>query len=493
MSIAPTMIGDAMRICLVNPPKIHQVWAGVPDIFNGPDAYLFPPMGIMYLAGHLKAHTKHEVVQFDAVERGWSAEETGRQVAAVKPDVLGVTSNTHNLINVREVIEATRQLVPNVFVVIGGSHVTSFPEEAAQFPGADAAIRGDGEDPLTELLDHLQAGTDWRNIRNVSYLDKNGEPVVNEKTEPTKDLDRYPFPDRAGLSPDRYYTPGMKEARATTMMSSRGCPFNCTFCNVPHKYRTRSASNIVDEMEFCATHLGIKEFHFIDDIFNITVERVNEISNEILKRNLEVYWGYKAGVLAVDEEMLALSRKAGCIRVHYGVETWSDAGLVALQKKAREKDIHRAFRLTREAGLRAIAYMIAGCPHEQTPEDVLSAIPFVLSLKPDYVVFSLYTPYPDAPVFQEGVDKGLWDADCWKKFMVNPTREYDLPTVWNEHMDKETLVWLLKQVHNRFYFNPRVLVRTTLSMRTIPEAIRLVRGGLILLKLQFLRATTRRI
>ncbi|MBT3194834.1 MAG: B12-binding domain-containing radical SAM protein, partial [Verrucomicrobia bacterium] len=275
-----------MRICLVNPPKIHQVWAGVPDIFNGPDAYLFPPMGIMYLSGHLKAHTNHEVVQFDAVERGWTAEETGKQIAAVRPDVLGVTSNSHNLINVREVIEATRALMPNLFVVIGGSHVTSFPEEAALFPGIDAAIRGDGEDPLTELLDCLQANTNWRKIKNVSYRGENGMSVVNDKTEPTKDLDIYAFPDRAGLSPDRYYTPGMKEARATTLMSSRGCPHNCTFCNVPHKYRTRSASNIVDEMEYCAKELGIKEFHFIDDLFNITVERVNEISNEILSRNL---------------------------------------------------------------------------------------------------------------------------------------------------------------------------------------------------------------
>jgi anaerobic magnesium-protoporphyrin IX monomethyl ester cyclase len=482
-----------MRICLVNPPKTYQVWAGVPDIFNGPDAYLFPPLGIMYLSAHLKAHTNHEVHLYDCVERGWTADEVARRIAAVRPQVLGVTANSHNLVNVREVIDAVRRRVPDVFVTIGGSHVTSFPEEAALFPGSNAAIRGDGEDPLTELLDHLEKGTDWRGIKNLSYLDDKGRPVVNEKVEPTKDLDRYPFPDREGLFPDRYYTPGMKEARATTIMSSRGCPFNCTFCNVPHRYRTRSAKNIVDEMEYCRRQLGIKEFHFIDDIFNITVDRVNEISEEILARKLEVYWGYKAGCIAVDEKMLALARKAGCIRMHYGVETWSDDGLVALQKKAREKDIRRAFKLTRKAGIRPIAYMIAGCPHEKSPKDVLSAIPFVKSLRPDYVVFSLYTPYPDAPVFQEGVERGLWDADCWRRFMVNPTREYDLPTVWNEHMDKDTLVKLLKQVHNRFYFSPGVLVRTTLSMRTVPEVVRLVRGGLILLKLQFLPAASRRI
>ncbi len=481
-----------MRICLVNPPKTYQVWAGVPDIFNGPDAYLFPPLGILYLSGWLKAHTRHESILFDCVERGWTAEDLGREVAAVQPDVLGVTTTSHNLVNAREVIEAVRRRLPGVFVILGGPHVTSFPHEAAQFPGVDVAVQGDGEEPLVEILDHLQAGTDWRGGNNLCFV-RDGQVAVNQRLEPTKDLDKFPIPDREGLRNERYYTPGMKEARATTIISSRGCPFQCAFCNVPHRYRTRSAKHIVDELEHCRKNLGIKEFHFIDDIFNITTERVTEISEEILARKLDIYWGFKASCLALDEKMLAIARKAGCIRMHFGVETWSDSGLEALNKKAREKDVRRAFSLTRKAGIRPIAYMIAGCPHEKTPAEVLQAIPFVKSLRPDYVVFSLYTPYPDAPIFEEGVKKGLWDADCWKKFMLDPRRDYSLPTVWNEFMDKDTLVGLLKQVHNRFYFSPEVMIRTALSMRTVPEVVRLIRGGIILLKLQFLPAASRRI
>ena len=481
-----------MRVCLVNPPKIYQVWAGVPDIFNGPDAYLFPPLGIMYLSSHLREHTSHEPFLFDCVERGWSAAQVAEEVAAVRPGVVGVTANSHNLVNVREVIEEVRRRLPDVFVMIGGSHVTSFPEESALFPGADAAVREDGEEILAALLDHLEAGTDWRGLDNLCYLD-NGEPCLTERREPTLELDPCPFPDREGLTPGRYYTPGMKEARATTVISSRGCPFNCAFCSVPHRYRTRSAANIVDELEYCRRELGIREFHFIDDIFNITTRRVIEISEEILARSLDIFWGYKAGCPQVSEEMLKISREAGCVRMHFGVETWSDAGLEALDKKTRIKDIRRAFRLTRAAGIRPIAYMIVGCPHEETEADVLNAVSFVKTLNPDYVVFSLYTPYPDAPIFEEGVRKGLWAADCWKAFMLNPAREYDLPTVWDEYMDKDVLVKLLKKVHNRFYFNPEVFVRTTLSMRTVPEMVRLVRGGLILLKLQFLPSRSRRI
>ncbi|MFH1531301.1 MAG: radical SAM protein [Pseudomonadota bacterium] len=482
-----------MKICLVNPSKRFQVWAGVPDIFNGPDAYLFPPLGIMYLSGYLRAHTSHEPVLFDCVERGWTPVQLAERVAAVHPGVFGVSANSHNLVNVREAIEAVKRRLPEVFVVIGGSHVTSFPEMAARFPGIDVAIRGDGEETLAALLDHLDAGTDWRGIENISYLDDAGDPVVTERREPSSDLDSLPFPDREDLSPDRYYTPGMRAAQATTVVSSRGCPFSCTFCNVPHKYRTRSAKNIVDELETCHRELGIREFHFIDDLFNISTDRVIEISREILARKLDIYWGYKAGCTAVSEEMLEISKRAGCIRVHYGVETWSDEGLEAIHKKARVKDIRRAFKLTRAAGIRPIAYMIIGCPHEKTPDDVINAVRFVKSLKPDYVVFSLYTPYPDAPVFKDGVEAGLWTADCWDAFMVNPTRGYDLPTVWNEHMSKEVLVELLKTVHNRFYFSPEVLVRTALSIRTVPEAVRLLKGGLILLKLQALPPHKRRI
>ena len=482
-----------MRVCLVNPPKTYQVWAGVPDIFNMPDAYLFPPLGIMYLSSFLKKHTAHECLLYDCVEREWTAEEVAARLATVGPGVLGITANSHNLANVADVVREVKRLLPDVFVVIGGSHVTSFPEESALFPQCDVAVRGDGEETLAALLDHLDAGTDWRGLANLAYRDAQGRAVVTERLEPSKELDGLPLPDRESLAPERYYTPGMKEARATTVISSRGCPFNCTFCNVPHKYRSRSAKDIVDELEYCNRELGIKEFHFIDDLFNITTKRVIEISEEILARGLDIFWGYKAGVIEVDEKMLRIARKAGCIRMHYGVETWSDEGLIALRKKARVKDIRRAFKLNREAGMRPIAYMIIGCPHERTPEEILRAVPFVKSLNPDYVVFSLYTPYPDAPIFEEGVEAGLWEKDRWKPFMLNPTHEYDLPTVWDEHMDKATLVDLLKKVHNRFYFSPLVLLRTALSLRTVPEVIRIIKGGIILGKLQFLPWKSRRI
>ncbi len=481
-----------MKVFLINPPRTHQVWAGVPDIFNGPDAYLFPPLGIMYLASFIRHRTRHEVELLDCIERGISAKQAAERIVSADPDLLGVTASTHNLVNVTEVIEEVRRRRPGLFVAIGGSHVTSFPEEAARLPGIDVAVRGDGEETLAALLDRLGEGSDWRDLDNLCFM-ADGNPILTEHREPSPDLDRFPFPDRSLLPLNRYYTPGMKAANATTIITSRGCPNNCVFCSVPHNYRARSAANIADELEYCSRELNIREFHFIDDIFNITPERVIEVSEAILERNLRIYWGFKAGCTDVTDKMLAAAKRAGCIRMHFGVETWSDEGLELMGKKARLADIREAFVKTRKAGVRALAYMMIGCPHEKTAADVERVTPFVKSLHPDYVVFSLYTPYPDTPVFEEGVRKGLWERDCWQRFMRNPVRDYDLPTIWDEFIDRETQVRLLKKVHNRFYFHPLYMVRTLLSMRTKAELKRLVQGGLILMRLQSLPASTRRI
>ena len=113
--------------------------------------------------------------------------------------------------------------------------------------------------------------------------------------------------------------------------------------------------------------------------------------------------------------------------------------------------------------------------------------------RPDFVVYALYTPYPDAPIFDEGVELGLWDKDCWKNFMLNPKEEYDLPTVWEQFLSKKEMLELFKVLHRRFYFSPKVLLRTLTSLETFEDFKRIFRGGMTLFKLEFIKAHERRI
>lgn len=475
-----------MKIALINPPKIHQVWCGVPDIFNGRDIYLFPPLGIMYLSSAIKKYSSHEVVLFDAQPFDMTAIQTADAAAAENPDVVGVTAQTHNLVDVSLLIKRLRQKLPDAHIMVGGPHCWNFPDRAIQIPEVNSIIRGDGEKALPQWLDALENNSGLDEVAGVYYKDEKGEIHQNEKRPVEKDLDYLPYPDRDSLPRERYYTPGMKAARTTTMITSRGCPYRCNFCNTYQRYSVRSAKSIVDEMEYCRDRYGIEEIHFIDDLFNRTAERVTEISNEILKRGVKMRWGFKATCRQSTPEMVKLAKEAGCTKIHYGVETGTDEGLKSLNKSLTVDEIREVFKFTKDLGVAAIAYMMIGIPNEKNRSDVMKTIRFIRELDPDFVVYALLSPYPDTLLFKKGADLGLYDPQCWDKFIDNPSAEYDLPTVWEEHMKKDELVRLFKLAHRDFYFNPRKILNTLKKITTYEELKRIVRGGLSLLRMEFL-------
>ena len=485
-----------MRILLLHVPKTHQVWAGVPSVFNDRYAYLFPPLASMSLSAYLKRHNRHQVVVLDCVVEGLDFSQIGPRVAALQPDVVGITCTaSHALYNVKLSIQAIRSVLPEVFIVLGGPHVNAFPELAVRLDGIDAAITGDGEQALQILLDTLEEDgrDDLTGVPGILLLQPDGSIYRNQEQRTVHDLDSLPFSDRDAFPPNLYYTPGMKGGRTTTMMSSRGCPNQCVFCNVPHRYRARSPEHVVDEIEECVRRHGIQDIHFVDDIFNITPERVMSIAELILRRDLKVWWGYKASIRQTTREMLQLARRAGCYKVHYGVETFTDEGLKVLNKSSTADEIKQIFRLTQSVGLKAIAYMIIGCPHERSAEQIMKVVPWMHELAPDYVVYSLFTPYPDASIFGEGVKKGLYPADCWERFMLDPTAEYDLPTAWEEFLTKQQLLQIFKDVHRKFYYHPRTLLRTFSRLSTPAELKHVLFGGFQLMRMELLKATRRQI
>ena len=483
-----------MKILLIHPPKTHQVWAGVPRVFNDRFAYLFPPLAVMTLSSYLKRHSDHQVEVLDAVVDNLTFPQIEARVGRSAPDVVGISATaTHNLVNVAYTVDVVRKARPSAFVVMGGAHVTSFPEQAARFSGIDAAIQGDGELPLLRLLDTLEGGGSLDDVPSILLRRDDGSVYAAPLAEPVHDLDTLPFPDRDACPPGRYFTPGMKGGLTTTMMSSRGCPHRCVFCNVPHRYRARSPESVVDEMEECVRRHGVQDIHFVDDLFNASAERVMAISELILARGLKVWWGYKASIRQTTREMVRLALRAGCYRMHYGVETFSDEGLAALNKKSTVAEIKRVFRMTQDEGVKAIAYMIIGCPHERSAEQILDVIPFMHDLAPSYVVYSLFTPYPDAPIFAEGAARGLWDPDCWERFMLNPTEDHALPTAWEEHLSKQELVEVFKKVNRAFYAHPKTVLRTLAALRTPSELWRVLLGGFQLARMELMRGGDRQI
>lgn len=483
-----------MKAVIINPPKEHQVWAGVPDIFNGKDIYLFPPLGIMYLSSAIREYSDHEVKLLDAQPFDWSAERVADEAVKENPDFVGVSTQTHNLVDVKRVVRRVRERMPDVHICLGGAHCWNYPEKAIAWSEVNSVVRGDGEQALPQWLDALEKGEGLDQVAGIYWKDEKGKVHENEKREPRKDLDDLPFPDRDSLPRKYYYTPGMKAARTTTMITSRGCPYRCNYCDTYKRYSVRSAKSIVDEMQHCQEKYGIEEIHFIDDLFNRTSERVIEIAREVLNRGLKMRWGFKATCRQTTPQMLDIAKKAGCTKIHYGVETGTNQGLISLNKKLTIEEAKEVFDMTRRAGIISIAYMLLGTPHEKTPEDVFESMRFIRKLDPDYVVWALLSPYPDTQLFKKGIELGLYEPDCWDKFMEEPQENYNLPTVWEEHMSKETLVKLFKKVHRDFYFNPSKIFRTVFRITTMEELKRIIRGGISLIRMEFLKEkATRRL
>jgi anaerobic magnesium-protoporphyrin IX monomethyl ester cyclase len=483
-----------LKVLLIHTPKTHQVWAGVPDVFNDRHAYLFPPLAVMGLSSYLKANTHHTVDVLDGVVDNLNFDDITTRVRASQPDVVGISATaTHTLVNVAKSIKAVRAARPDIKIIMGGAHVTAFPELAARLPGIDLAIQGDGEEPLAQVLDALESDGPLEGIPGILIPRDDGTVYANAETFREENLDNLPFPDREACPPGKYFTPGMRGARTTTMMGSRGCPSQCTFCNVPHKYRARSPESVVEEMAECVNRHGIQDIHFLDDIFNLTADRVMAISELILSRGLKIWWGYKSSVRNTTREMVQLAKRAGCYRIHFGVETFTDAGLKALRKTTNVDQIEQVFRMTREEGVKPIAYMIIACPHEKSVGEILPIVSFVQRLRPAYVVFSLFTPYPDAPIFKVGAEKGLYPADIWEKWMLDPTEFHDLPTAWEEHMTKAELLSLFKTVNRKFYLDPRTLARTFTGIQTVAELKHVLLGGFQLARMEMLKADSRRI
>jgi len=444
-----------MKVLLINPPAKNTAELELPAFVRRNEGR-FPPLGLMYLASYLEKHNTAEVKILDTVASGadYGAIESG--IREFDPDVAGITAHTHNLIDVIRTSDIVKKVNPAIHVSLGGPHVRIYPYEAIAIESVDTVIPGEGEIALSLLLEALERNRP-EDAKGV-IRKKKGQILPAEDGEITADLDSLPFPARSKVNTDDYSSILGKGRRLTTAVSSRGCPFNCTFCSTPKgTYRMRSPKNIVDEMEECL-RMEIEEVHFIDDVFNADRERVTDICGEILERGLEIEWSFRGRVDKVTPGMLLLLRRAGCERIHFGVETASDEGLEALGKGITLSQVRNAFRWARQADIRTVAYFMLGCPHEKSKKDTLKTVRFAKELGCDYALFNILTPYPGTPLYEEALKTGDIKTDYWREFARNPKQGFR-PPAYAVNLDIEMLTSLLKEAYRSFYLRPGCILR----------------------------------
>jgi anaerobic magnesium-protoporphyrin IX monomethyl ester cyclase len=465
-----------VRVLLIRPPAHHSVESEVPEAVEA-ENLSYPPLSLLSIASFLLDQTDHTVEVLDAQLDQIPYADIEHHVRDSAPDVVGITCFTVQLVDVHETIAACKRAgVPRI--VLGGPHINDFPAESVGLAHVDAVVKGEGQQPMLDLLAAWAAGKEARGIPGVvAHPD---DPIPENDVYFSNDLDDYPIVNRTLVDYQRYYDVMGQGGVFTTVITSRGCPYRCTFCNTPrHRYRVMSPGHVCDELEACLA-LGIREIYFVDDTFNITNKRVQDLCDEILRRGIEISWTVRFRVKGVDHTMLEKMKAAGCTRIQFGVEQGTEEGLLRLKKDVTSLEIEQAFRLCREVGIRTVAYFMIGTPVERGRQDVIDTIDYSIRLDPDFVMFNLMTPFPGTTLFDEGLRDGVLDLDPWTTFMREPDAAFKAQ-VWDEYFTREELRDLLDLAYRRFYWRPKFVVRNLFQVRNLTDFRRKATAGLRML------------
>jgi anaerobic magnesium-protoporphyrin IX monomethyl ester cyclase len=470
-----------MKVFLTNVPDAHVGKTTSDWDLEASDIGIFPPIGLMYLAAALQRQGRHEVKLVDVMMDGLDAPAVARLVAEYQPDVVGMTVYTPMLYDTLLLSRLVRQACPQAKVVWGGPNNLLFPRETMVHPEVDYLVLGEAEEIFPRMLDALEDGSSLRPIPGL-VLREQGEVIITGEPGYIEDLNSLPFPAFQLLNYRNYFSAVGSGKAVGTICSSRGCPYHCTFCaKIFSSYRARSVENILDEMEQYIA-LGVQEFFFFDDLFNVTAKRIKEISERIIERGWKITWSFRGRVDGIDAQAMKLAKQAGCRQVFFGVEAGSDAGLKAIRKNITMDQACRAVRLAAQAGIVTSTNWIIGFPHHQTRQDVLDLIKTAVRTGSDYAQFNICIAYHGTEIFDEWVKKGLIHADLWRDFVNAPQPNFQEP-IWEEHLSRQTLSYLLKKCYQRFYFRPMPMLRKLLRARSFKELRLLIKGGTTLLGL----------
>ncbi|HLD43164.1 MAG TPA: radical SAM protein [Candidatus Nanoarchaeia archaeon] len=470
-----------MNILFINPPLQNLIQAETPKFVTTDRGYN-PPMGLIWLATCINAWTSHKALVLDTQVEGMSYEDVKRKVREINPDVVGMAALTFTLLDSLNLAKAIKEINPCIKIVFGGPHATMFPNETIRQPNVDIVVAGEGEKTFTELIENLHSDEKLRQVSGIYFKNKEGRVIVTPPKPFIQNLDELPMPDRTLTPYKKYYSVLSKANPLTTMVTSRGCPYLCTFCDRPQAggktFRARSAKLVVDEMESCK-QLGINEILFYDDTWTLNRRRAKEICDEILSRKLEIIWDCRTRVDSVDEELLKLMKKAGCERINFGVESGTVKGLQTVKKGVTIPQIEKAFRLCKEVGMDRLGYFILGLPGE-TKEEMLETIRFAKKLKPSFCHFTVFTPFPETEVWRDLLSQGNTSVmEAWKKYAENPTTAFDPPTCGL--YPKEELFKMCEHAYKSFYFRPRYIWQEVLKVRSVGEFTRKAAAGMKIL------------
>ncbi len=424
-----------MKVLLINPPQTFYPGS------EQPAGNL--PIGLMYIAAVLqKSDYKVEILDAfmaatfqknsDTISVGMPFEQIKQEINSRKPDIVGISGPfTCQIENSIKVSNLAKEVNPDIWTVIGGPHVTLVPKEfLEEAKNVDIAVAGEGEYAMLDIAQTFEGKKQLSEVEGIVYR-QNGEVVVNKQRPFVGNLDELPYPAYDLVDMEQYLNPkniGYRsfQDRAITMITSRGCPFNCCFCAVHlhmgQKFRAHSAEYVLDHIQYVVEKFKVKNIFFEDDNLTLDVKRFEAICDGIIERKIKIGWETPNGVRAdcLNFELLKKMKRSGANSIFVGVESGDQQILDKVICKSL--DLNRVVEFAKNAkeiGLKTGAFYIIGFPGE-TKENMQRTVTFALDLKRKYDMgmhLFMATPSYGTRLYNECKEKGYIQQNLtWNAF-----------------------------------------------------------------------------
>ena len=440
-----------MKVLLINP--------------SGGYVHEYPPLGLLYIASVLR-DAGHEVGFFDEGAKTNIELSLLDYTIKFNPDVCGFAAYTTNVINTFKTISQVKSRLPKCVMIIGGPHPTVLPEKTLEeCKDIDYVVCGEGENTTRELLDALQNNRDVLSVDGLC-LRVNGKIQQTQKRALIQDLDALPFPMYELIEDFEYvYDPLKVGKKLATLMTSRGCPYDCAFCSAKavwrRSFRRRSVDNVIQEIKWLIEKYGYDELYFMDDLFTVNKPWLNTFYAAKQEHSINLPWKCLGRVDLLEYEDYKKMADSGCYLMQFGVESGDDKVLADVDKKTTTAQVRKAFSQARSAGLNIFAFFILG--HRlDTYETVLKTIRFAQEISPDFMSFFCLVPFPGTRVYEFVPEESKHD---WSRFMYSAWGR-NLPPFQISSVDSKDLLAFEQQAYAKVYVSASYVLKNIIFSKS---------------------------
>ena len=461
-----------MKVLMLNPPYMPKFsrQSRSPAVTKGGTFYY--PYFLAYATGALEK-AGFEVKLIDAVAKGLTAEETAKSAKFIKPGLVVIDTSTPSIHNDIEVAGQIRSQVPDAHISLVGTHPTNLPFETMKMSKAiDSVCRDEYDYTVCDLAGATEKGRPLKGVKGVTYRSK-GRVISNPPRSRIKDLDELPFVSEVYKNHlniwDYFYASLMYPQ--VTMLTARGCPFNCSFCNSPFKasYRARSVKNVAEEFEYIQNEMPyVKEVMLEDETFPAIKKRTMELCSLLSARKTRLRWSCNARV-DMDLETLQAMKKAGCRLMCVGFESPKQNVLNGIHKGTTMGMQMEFMAKSRKAGLLVNGCFILGLPGD-TKETIRETVEFAKELNPDTAQFYPIMVYPGTEAYGWAKRSGYLKAEDYSKWLT--ADGLHSTTISRPDLSASELLGMCNSARREFYVRPSYVARKLVQSLARPSEFR---------------------